>query len=106
MSAKRDLFSYAVVDSYARTFERAGYAEEVAAIRAAQAAGDRDGAVAAVSDRMVDGIDIMGDAAAVHATVEAYRSAGVDHPIVMPLPWGKDRLGVTLATMRAAAGLA
>src|SRR5690606_27738208 len=58
--ARRDLFSYAVVDSYARNFARAGFAEEVDEIRARFAAGDREGAVAAVSERMVDAIDVMG----------------------------------------------
>jgi len=58
-AARRDLWSYAVVDAYARSFERAGFADEVAAIRERQAAGDRDGAVAAVSDEFVDAIDIM-----------------------------------------------
>ena len=32
-NARRDLYSYAVVDSYARNFERAGFADEVAEIR-------------------------------------------------------------------------
>ena len=59
--ARRDLFSYAVVDAYAANFERAGFGDEVAAIRERHAAGDRDGALAAVSDAMVDAIDVMGD---------------------------------------------
>ena len=42
--ARRDLFSYAVVDAYARNFERAGFGDEVAEIRARHADGDRDGA--------------------------------------------------------------
>jgi len=103
--ARRDLFSYAVVDSYARNFERAGFADEVAAIREHHAARDREGAVAAVSDRMVDAIDVMGDAAHVHATVQAYVDAGVQVPVVMPLPWGSDRMGTVRSTMEAAAGL-
>ncbi|HEX6239206.1 MAG TPA: LLM class flavin-dependent oxidoreductase, partial [Acidimicrobiales bacterium] len=37
--ARRDLFSYAVVDSYARNFARAGFADEVDEIRARFAAG-------------------------------------------------------------------
>ena len=102
--ARRDLFSYAVVDSYARNFERAGFADEVAEIRARFAAGDRDGAVAAVSDRMVDAIDVMGDADQVHATMQSYVDAGVDVPILMPLPWGPDRRAVVDATIRAAVG--
>ena len=60
-AARRDLWSYAVVDSYARNFERAGFGDDVAAIRERHAAGDREGAVAAVSDKFVDAIDIMGD---------------------------------------------
>src|SRR5688500_10862730 len=52
-NARRDLYSYAVVDSYARNFARAGFADEVAEIRGRFADGDRAGAVTAVSDRMV-----------------------------------------------------
>ena len=104
--ARRDLFSYAVVDSYAANFARAGFADEVAAIRAAHAAGDREGAVAAVSDRMVDAIDVMGDADTVHATMQAYADAGVDVPVLMPLPWGADRRASADAAIRAGLGRA
>jgi probable F420-dependent oxidoreductase len=102
--ARRDLFSYAVVDSYARNFERAGFGDEVAEIRARFAAGDRAGAVGAVSNRMVDAIDVMGDADVVHATMRAYADAGVDVPVLMPLPWGSDRRASAEATVRAALG--
>ncbi|HSL58122.1 MAG TPA: LLM class F420-dependent oxidoreductase [Acidimicrobiales bacterium] len=104
--ARRDLFSYAVVDSYARNFVRAGFGDEVEAVRERHAAKDRDGALAAVSDRMVDAIDVMGDADHVHATMRSYVDAGVDVPVLMPLPWGPDRWGVVEATMRAAVGRA
>jgi probable F420-dependent oxidoreductase len=102
--ARRDLFSYAVVDSYARNFERAGFGDEVAEVRAHFEAGDRAGAVAAVSDRMVDAIDVMGDADTVHATMRSYVDAGVDVPVLMPLPWGADRRASAEATIRAAIG--
>jgi probable F420-dependent oxidoreductase len=100
--AKRDLFSYAVVDAYAKAFENAGYGDSVRAVREAHAAGDRDGAVSAISDEMVDGIDIMGDRDGVAAALRAYVDAGVENPVVMPLPWGKDRMGVVQATLEAA----
>jgi probable F420-dependent oxidoreductase len=103
-AARRDLFSYIVVDAYAASFERAGFGDEVAAVRAAHAARDREGALAAVSDRMVDAIDVMGDAGHVRATVESYADAGVDVPVLMPLPWGPDRAAVVDATLRAAIG--
>jgi len=102
--ARRDLFSYAVVDSYARNFERAGFGDEVAEIRARHKERDREGALAGVSDRMVDAIDVMGDAATVRATVEAYVAGGVQVPVLMPLPWGPDRQKVIEATMAAAVG--
>jgi probable F420-dependent oxidoreductase len=103
-AARRDLFSYATVDSYAANFTRAGYGHAVANVREKHAAGDRDGALAAVSDEMIDGIDFMGDAEAVRDMVRAYADAGVDVPVVFPLPWGKDRKGIIEATLRAAAG--
>jgi probable F420-dependent oxidoreductase len=102
--ARRDLYSYAVVDSYARNFERAGFADEVAEIRGRFAAGDREGAVNAVSDRMVDAIDVMGDADVVRATMQSYVDAGVEVPILMPLPWGRERRASADATIRAGIG--
>jgi probable F420-dependent oxidoreductase len=101
-AARRDLWSYAVVDSYARNFERAGFGDDIAAIRERQDAGDRDGAVAAVSDAFVDAIDIMGDDKAVRAAVQSYVDAGVEVPVIMPMPWGADRRAVTEATIAAA----
>jgi probable F420-dependent oxidoreductase len=100
--ARKDLFSYAVVDAYAANFERAGFGAEMEAIRGAHAEGDREGALAAVSDDLVDAIDIMGDAAHVRSSVQAYVDAGVEVPVLMPLPWGPDRWAVIDATMRAA----
>lgn len=102
--AQKDLFGYIVVDSYARAFTRAGFGDEVAAVRAAHEARDREAALAAVSDRMIGAIDIVGDADHVAAAVQEYRDAGVDDPIVMPLPWGADRAAVVAATLRAAVG--
>jgi probable F420-dependent oxidoreductase len=102
--ARRDLFSYAVVDAYAANFERAGFGDEMAAVRERHHAGDREGALAAVSDRMVDAIDVVGDPDHVGATIRSYVDAGVDVPIVMPLPWGPDKRSVIDATLRAAIG--
>jgi probable F420-dependent oxidoreductase len=104
--ARRDLFSYAVVDAYAANFERAGFGDDVAAVREAHAAGDRDAAVAAISDRMVDAIDVMGDADTVAATMRSYADAGVDVPVLMPLPWGKDRRASAEQAIRAGVGKA
>lgn len=103
-SGRKDLFSYAVVDAYARAFERAGFEDEIAALRAAHAAGDREAAIAAVSDRMVGAIDICGDAAHVATAVQEYRDAGVESPVIMPMPWGEDRVATVEATIDAVTG--
>jgi alkanesulfonate monooxygenase SsuD/methylene tetrahydromethanopterin reductase-like flavin-dependent oxidoreductase (luciferase family) len=99
--ARYDLFSYAVVDAYARSFTRAGFGDAVQAIRAAHRAGDRAGALAAVTDEMVDAINVTGDRALVAATIGAYRRAGVDVPVVFPLTWGAGQDALE-STLRAA----
>ena len=102
-SARRDLFNYAMADGYARMFRASGFGDEVDEVRARQAARDRDGALAAVSDRMIQAIDFIGDAGEVTDFVRSYVDAGVEHPVLMPLPWGDDRFAVTKATIAAAA---
>ena len=104
-SARRDLFNYAMADGYANMFRTAGFADEVAELRERQAARDRDGALAAISERMIQAIDFIGGATDVTAFVQSYIDAGVEHPVLMPMPWGKDRFAVTRSTMTAAAAV-
>lgn len=104
--ARYDLFSYAVVDAYARSFTQAGFGAAVQAIRAAHRAGDRAGALAAVTDEMVDAIDVVGDEALVAATIDAYRRAGVDVPVVFPLTWGAEGQDALESTLEAATAAA
>ncbi len=101
-AGRKDLFSYAVVDAYAENFRRAGFGDDVDALRAARAAGDRDGSVAAIGDAMVDAIQIMGSEAHVADAVAQYVANGVDVPIVFPCPWGEDRRATVETTMEAA----
>lgn len=101
--ARYDLFSYAVVDAYARNFERAGFADAVAEIRARHAERDRDGALAAVSREMIEGIDFVGGEDEVRRYVQAYVDGGVERPILFPLPWGEDRRAMVDATLAAVA---
>ncbi|MCB1261647.1 MAG: hypothetical protein KDB33_14860, partial [Acidimicrobiales bacterium] len=68
-------------------------------------AGDRAGALAAISDAMVDAHNVMGDAAHVRRTVTAYQDAGTV-PVVMPLPFGGDPATVLTDTLHAAVGKA
>ena len=100
--ARYDLFSYAVVDAYARSFTRAGFGRAVQAIRAAHQVGDRASALAAVSDEMIDAIDVVGDPALVTSTISAYRKAGVDVPVIYPLIWGAPGHDALEPTLQAA----
>lgn len=102
-SARKDLFNYAMADGYARMFRQAGFGDEVDELRARQKEKDRDGALAAVSERMIQAIDFIGSESEVTGFVKSYIDAGVEHPVLMPLPWGEDRRAVTDATMQAAA---
>jgi probable F420-dependent oxidoreductase len=101
--ARKDLLNYAVVDAYASQFARAGFDDDVAAFRDRWKQRDRDGALAAIGDRWVDDVQIMGDAQHVRAAVQAYADAGVDVPIVFALPWGEDRRATVSATLHALA---
>jgi 5,10-methylenetetrahydromethanopterin reductase len=100
--ARFDLFSYVVVDAYAQGFARAGFSDEVEAVRTAYASGDRAAAVAGVSDRMLDAISIVGDEKLVASAVAAYREAGVDMPVVFPVVPRNDRTEAVESTLRAA----
>ena len=101
-SARRDLFNYAMADGYAKMFRQAGFPDEIDELRARQSEKDRDGALAAISERMIQAIDFIGSEDEVTDFVKTYVDAGVEHPILMPMPWGEDRRAVTDATMRAA----
>ena len=101
-SARKDLFNYAMADGYANMFRAAGFAEEVDALRSLHKAKDRDGALAAISERMIQAINFIGNADEVTGFVKTYTEAGVEHPVLMPMPWGDDRWAVTRNTMAAA----
>lgn len=101
--ARTDLYSYAVVDAYAKAFARAGFEAEIKSLRSARERRDRDGAVAAISPEMVAAINFCGSAAEAAAFVDGYVAAGVDHPVIMPLPWGENRWETVEATIAATA---
>ncbi len=100
-SARRDLLNYVMADGYANAFRAAGFGDEVDEARGRQSERDRDGALAAISDEMIQAIDFIGTPAEIGAFARAYVDAGVEHPVLMPLPWGDDRRAVTDATVTA-----
>ena len=101
-SARKDLFNYAMADGYANMFRAAGFEDEVNELRERQASRDRDGALAAISEDMIQAINFIGSEQQVGEFVKSYVDAGVQHPVLMPMPWGEDRWAVTRQTMQAA----
>jgi probable F420-dependent oxidoreductase len=73
---------------YNRLLSEAGFAEECAAIATAWRRGDRDGAVRAVSDAMIDATSVAGTPAQCRERLDAYRNSGIDLPILSPYARG------------------
>ena len=53
-------------------------------------AGDRAGAAGLVPQQVADGFVAWGSAAQVAARLAEYRAAGVDLPVIFPMPVGSD----------------
>ena len=74
---------------YNRLVAAHGFAGEAADIARAWSDGDRDGAVRAVSDAMIDATSIAGTPEYCRERLEAYRQSGIDTPIISPFARGK-----------------
>lgn len=81
---------YALHPAAARLFATSGYGEELAEVARLLRDGDRPAALAVVDERMVDDFLLRGDAPRVLARIERYRAAGVDLPVLFPVPGGGD----------------
>jgi probable F420-dependent oxidoreductase len=96
----RDITGYAIVDAYARFFQDCGFAEEVEAVNGAWKAGDRAGAVKAISDRVLDGLGAVGPADRCRELIAAFARTGVT-PVVLPFaPPGPGARASMLRTFR------
>ena len=91
-----------MADGYANMFRKAGFEQEVDELRARHKERDRDGALAAISEEMIQAINFIGSPDEVSRFVSSYVDAGVEYPVLMPMPWGDDRMAVTEQTMQAA----
>lgn len=83
-AARPFLARYAGFPLYAKMFRRCGFAVEVEAMAAALARGAA--AAAAVSDRMLDEVLLVGPAARCRERLAAFREAGLDYPLLAPQP--------------------
>jgi probable F420-dependent oxidoreductase len=97
----REITGYVMVDAYAAFFRRAGYADEVDAVRTAWKAGDRAGAVTRISPRMLDGLGAVGSGDVCRERIAEFAKAGLTMPVVFPFSPDVDPRPSLLRTVRA-----
>ena len=81
---RRTLTRYTLLPNYRNYWKEAGYAEEMAAIEAAVAAGREAEIPSLMSDRWLGDATLFGPAGKVREGVEAWRAAGITTPILVP----------------------
>jgi len=95
--AKRYIAAYMNVPAYAAYQEWLGRGEAMREMWDRWGEGDRKGALAAISDELVDELVVHGTPESCRAGIQAYVDAGVTTPVVMLMPWG----GTDLEGLRA-----
>ena len=88
---------------YNKLMAEHGFPEEAAAVAEAWARGDRAAAERAVSDAMIDASSVAGTPAQCRERIEAYRTSGIDLPILSPFARGPGAKAKFAAAIRACA---
>nr|WP_203950524.1 LLM class F420-dependent oxidoreductase [Microbispora rosea] len=96
---RRLLAAYLTVPVYAAFHEWLGRGELLRPMREAWAAGDRKAALKAIPDEVVDDLVVHGDAATCRARVREYVAAGLDTPVLAPIPGGDLSLAETVRAL-------
>jgi alkanesulfonate monooxygenase SsuD/methylene tetrahydromethanopterin reductase-like flavin-dependent oxidoreductase (luciferase family) len=102
--AKRMLARYTNLPFYGNMLAASGFADEVAAVRAAWERRDVAAAEAAVTDRLADAVTLAGEPARCRERLAAYRAAGAMLPILFTNPVGESRAAAVERTLVAFAG--
>ena len=91
-AAREFLVHYAGQPHYAKAFAASGFDAEMTGVRDALGAGDRDGAMAALSDRLLDSVLLVGPPARCRERLAALRAAGVTWALLGPQRVGRRSL--------------
>jgi alkanesulfonate monooxygenase SsuD/methylene tetrahydromethanopterin reductase-like flavin-dependent oxidoreductase (luciferase family) len=91
-AAREFLVHYAGMPHYAKAFEATGYAGDTSAVHKALAGGDRAGAMAALSDRLLDAVLLVGPPARCRERLAALREAGIRWVLLGPQRVGEQSL--------------
>lgn len=81
-AARRAVFPYTLVPYYARSLRAQGFGEEVEAVAAAWAAGERGASANRISDAMLRELVVTGSPDEISQRVEEHRRAGVRTPVL------------------------
>lgn len=81
---RKTLLGYVMLPNYQNYWIEAGYADEMQAIRAALAAGERERIPALMSDAWLADCTLFGSAAEVREGLEAWYGTGIGTPILVP----------------------
>lgn len=81
---RKTLSGYLQLPNYRNYWREAGYGEEMAAVEAALARGERERLPSLMSDRWLADTTLFGSVSDVREGVEAWRDAGVSTPILVP----------------------
>jgi alkanesulfonate monooxygenase SsuD/methylene tetrahydromethanopterin reductase-like flavin-dependent oxidoreductase (luciferase family) len=82
---RRAMSHYAFLPYYRNYWKEAGYAEEMSAIESAIAAGRNADVPKYLTDRWLADVTLFGSAAQIRDGVEAWRTAGIRTPVLVPL---------------------
>jgi 5,10-methylenetetrahydromethanopterin reductase len=91
-AAREFLAHYVGMPHYAKAFEASGFAVEMDAVRKGLAAGTPRAAMAALSDRLLDEVLLVGPAARCRDQLEAFHEAGVEWATLGPQRVGNQDL--------------
>ena len=88
---------------YRRLMERAGFTEELQAVRRAWNEGNQDEACRLVPDELIDKIALVGSAEQCRRKLDDYRRAGITQPIISPRVSGANPKEEAMQIIRACA---
>lgn len=90
---RRTLVTYAIVDVYNRSLAAQGFADESRSIATAWGAGDRAGALQAVTREMLEQLFVFGSEEEVRRKLKNFRAVGVRTPVLLPTSVAPDPAG-------------
>ncbi len=89
-AARQQLSFYPALPFYNRQLAKSGFEAEAKAAMEAAARGDQKGQVAALSNRLLDAVALVGPASRCIERLAAFREAGAEMPIIVPSAAGGD----------------